>query len=160
MLLAQAQQTSTTHGTCTITSRLCGPTAKLASISIRTASNVQTSDQEDCHEVKIELPTGWLNGFMQLQAAMGLPMRKVTLGVDTVYSLLAFLKRHKAKTSPRAIRFELTDRKPPALVLEPWEQTARIACEFLFGSNRRTSPDLGTAPTAVAGQSPPACRFR
>jgi hypothetical protein len=32
------------------------------------------------------------------------------------------LKRHKAKRSPRAVRYELTPGKPVNLVLEPWEQ--------------------------------------
>ena len=81
---------------------------------------VQTSDREDYHEEKIELPDGWLRGFMQLQAAMALPMKKVTLGVDAMYSLLAWLKRHREKHGPRAIRFELADEKCPRLVLEPW----------------------------------------
>jgi len=84
--------------------------------------DVQTADREDYREDKIELPGGWLRGFMQLQAAMGIPMRRVPLSVGAIYSLLAFLKRHKAKTSPRAIRFELADGQPPRLVLEPWEQ--------------------------------------
>lgn len=83
---------------------------------------VQTQDVEDYHEEKIDLPDGWLSGFMQLQSAMGLPMRKVTLSVDAVYSILAFLKRNKAKTSPRAIRFELQTGQPPKIILEPWEQ--------------------------------------
>jgi hypothetical protein len=83
---------------------------------------VQTSQREDYHEEKIELPDGWLRGFMQLQSAMGLPMRRVTLSVAAVYSLLAFLKRNKARTSPRAIRFELVEGRAPRMVLEPWEK--------------------------------------
>lgn len=83
---------------------------------------VRTEERETWHEEKIELPEGWLRGFMQLQAAMGLPMKRVPLGVEALYSLLAFLKRNKAKTSPRAIRFELTDGQSPQLVLEPWEK--------------------------------------
>ena len=82
--------------------------------------SVQTSDHVDYREEKIELPEGWLRGFMRLQAAMALPMKKVTLGVDAVYSLLAWLKRHREKHGPRAIRFELEDGKSPRLVLEPW----------------------------------------
>lgn len=82
--------------------------------------SVQTADRDDYREEKIELPEGWLRGFMQLQAAMALPMKKVTLGVDTVYSLLAWLKRHREKHGPRAIRFELEEGKSPRLVLEPW----------------------------------------
>lgn len=76
-------------------------------------------------EEKIDLPPGWLRGFMQIQGAMTLPMRRVTLSREAVYSLLAWLKRHRARRSPRAMRFELVAGKPPTLVLEPWEQ--RIA---------------------------------
>lgn len=87
-----------------------------------TGFEVQTSEQPDYREEKIELPDGWLHGFLQLQSAMGLPARRVPLSVSAVYSLLAFLKRNKARTSPRAIRFELADGAAPRLVLEPWEQ--------------------------------------
>ncbi|HPF38417.1 MAG TPA: metal-binding protein [Phycisphaerae bacterium] len=83
---------------------------------------VATKDSPDYHEEKIDLPDGWLRGFMQLQSAMCLPMRKVSLSVASVYSLLAFLKRRKARTSPRAIRFELREGQAPRMVLEPWEQ--------------------------------------
>ncbi len=82
--------------------------------------SVLTSDRTEYREEKTELPDGWLRGFMQLQAAMTLPMKKVTLGLDAVYSLLAWLKRHREKHGPRAIRFELEDGKSPRMVLEPW----------------------------------------
>ncbi len=83
---------------------------------------VATQDRENYREEKIDLPHGWLRGFLQLQAAMTMPMRKVTLSREAVYSLLAFLKRNKAKTSPRAVRFELKSGQAPELVLEPWER--------------------------------------
>ena len=73
-------------------------------------------------EEKIDLPGGWLRGFMTTQEAMGMPGLAVSLSREAVYSALAFLKRHKAKTSPRAVRFELLPGKAPAIVLEPWEQ--------------------------------------
>ena len=75
---------------------------------------------EEYHEGKIDLPAGWLRGLMQVQGAMTLPSRVVRLGRDAVYSLMAWLRRHKASTSPRALRFELIPGSP-ALVLEPWE---------------------------------------
>lgn len=86
--------------------------------------DVATRGRAGYREEKIDLPQGWLRGFMQLQAAMALPMRKVTLTREAVYSLLAWLKRHKAATSPRALRFEAatTAGASPTLVLEPWEQ--------------------------------------
>lgn len=83
---------------------------------------VGTQDTEGHREEKIDLPSGWLRGFMQLQAAMTMPMRRVSLTRDAVYSLLVWLRRHKAKTSPRALRFEQQPGRMPELVVEPWEQ--------------------------------------
>jgi hypothetical protein len=83
---------------------------------------VKTDSAPGYREEKIDLPGGWLRGFMTTQEAMGMPGITVSLSREAVYSALAFLKRHKAKTSPRAVRFELLPGKPPSLVLEPWEQ--------------------------------------
>jgi hypothetical protein len=83
---------------------------------------VATAGNEDYREEKIDLPAGWLRGFMQIQVAMGLPMRRVRLSREAVYNILAWLKRNKAKKSPRAMRFELLPQSPPRIVLEPWEQ--------------------------------------
>lgn len=84
--------------------------------------DVATEGRADYREEKIDLPQGWLRGFMQLQAAMSLPMRRVTLPREAVYSVLAWLKRHKARTSPRALRFEKGPDRQLSLVLEPWGQ--------------------------------------
>ncbi len=73
-------------------------------------------------EEKIDLPASWLRGFMQLQGAMTLPMRRVTLSRQGVYNLLAWLRRHRAPSSPRALRFEIVEGRAPEMVLEPWEQ--------------------------------------
>lgn len=83
---------------------------------------VRTKGGGGIREEKIDLPETWLRGFLQLQAAMTLPMRKVTLDRECVYSVLAHLKRHKARKSPRALRFELNPGRPPVVVLEPWNQ--------------------------------------
>ncbi|HUE72441.1 MAG TPA: metal-binding protein [Pirellulaceae bacterium] len=83
---------------------------------------VATVGNADYREEKIDLPAGWLRGFMQIQVAMGLPTRRVRLSREAVYSILAWLKRHKAHKSPRAIRFELDPGQSPRIVLEPWEQ--------------------------------------
>lgn len=87
-----------------------------------TGFEVKTESAEDYREEKIELPDGWLRGFMTTQEAMGMPGLTVRLSRDAVYSILAFLKRHKAKQSPRAVRFELLPGQAPTIILEPWEQ--------------------------------------
>ncbi|MES2708799.1 MAG: metal-binding protein [Verrucomicrobiota bacterium] len=89
--------------------------------------STKTGDEE-YREGKIDLPSGWLRGLMQVQGAMTLPARTVRLGRDAVYSLMAWLKRHKAATSPRALRFELLP-DSPALVIEPWETRIPVRME-------------------------------
>lgn len=83
---------------------------------------VKTEAMPDFREEKIDLPQSWLRGFMQLQSAMSLPMRKVPVSREGLYNVLAWLKRHKAARSPRAVRFELVPGQPVAIVLEPWDR--------------------------------------
>jgi hypothetical protein len=86
--------------------------------------DVQTSDTAAgiYREEKIELPQSWLRGFSTLQSAMSLPAKRVPVSREGLYSLVAFLKRHKAKASPRAVRFELNPGSPVKIVLEPWQK--------------------------------------
>src|SRR5262249_50279179 len=51
-----------------------------------------------------------------------LPMRRVPVSREGLYNVLFWLKRHRAKKSPRAIRFELDPGQPVQVVLEPWER--------------------------------------
>jgi hypothetical protein len=81
--------------------------------------DVATKGRDDFREEKIDLPDGWLRGFMQLQSAMTLPMRRVRLTREALYSVLVWLKRNRARTSPRALRFERIG-GALKLVLEPW----------------------------------------
>jgi hypothetical protein len=83
---------------------------------------VTTQQDGGYREEKIDLPSSWLRGFMQLQAAMSLPMRRVPVSREGLYNVLAWLRRHRASRSPRAVRFELEPGRPVALVLEPWEK--------------------------------------
>ncbi len=85
-----------------------------------TGFGVRVLGREDFREEKIDLPSSWLRGFGQLQAAMTLPSLTVPLSRDAVYSILAFLKRHREKTGPRCLRFKLRPGESPVVVLEPW----------------------------------------
>jgi hypothetical protein len=82
---------------------------------------VATEGAAGYHEEKIDLPPSWLRGFMQLQAAMSITSRRVVVSREGLYDVLAHLKRHRTRTGPRALRFELTPGQPVRLVLEPWE---------------------------------------
>ncbi len=83
---------------------------------------VNVEQAEGLREEKIDLPPSWLRGFMQIQGAMSLPMRRVAISREGLYSVLAFLRRHRAAKGPRAVRFELERGRPAAIVLEPWEK--------------------------------------
>lgn len=83
---------------------------------------VHTGTAEGYREEKIDLPPSWLRGFMQIQAAMSFPMRRVPISREGLYGVLAFLKRHRAARSPRGVRFELVPGRPVAIVCEPWER--------------------------------------
>ncbi|MBI3185273.1 MAG: SWIM zinc finger family protein [Myxococcales bacterium] len=85
-----------------------------------TGFEVKVQGQEAYREEKIDLPTSWLRGFGQVQAAMTLQTRRVELSLDAVYSLLAFLRRHREKTGPRSLRFQLAPGRPASVVLEPF----------------------------------------
>jgi hypothetical protein len=88
-----------------------------------TGFEVVAGEGATLREEKIDLPASWLRGFGQLQAAMALPARRVELSVDVVYSILAYLRRHREKTGPRSLSFVLTPGKPPQVVIEPWGVT-------------------------------------
>lgn len=86
-------------------------------------------------EEKIDLPASWLRGFGQLQAAMAMPARQLELSTDVVYSILAYLKRHREKSGPRSLQFVLEDGKPPKVILEPWGVTLISRGALYKGAN-------------------------
>lgn len=71
---------------------------------------------------ELEVAQSWLRGFLQVQSAATLPSALCKLSPVDVYNVLYALRVRKAKTSPRALRFELVPGLPPRLVLEPWER--------------------------------------
>ncbi|SEK98405.1 hypothetical protein SAMN05444354_103242 [Stigmatella aurantiaca] len=69
----------------------------------------------------VEVPHAWLRGFLQVQSAATLPASTCTLAPIDLYNLLFALRTRKAKTAPRALRFELIPGAVPRLIIEPWE---------------------------------------
>jgi hypothetical protein len=103
-----------------------------------TGFDVKVEQAASYREEKIDLPPSWLRGFMQLQSAMSLPSRRVPMSKAGLYNILTWLKRHKAKKSPRALRFELDPGQPVQVVLEPWEQRI-VLHETNYGGPRSES---------------------
>ena len=76
---------------------------------------------EGVSERDISVPLRWLRAFGQVQAASTLPAREFELAPIDLYNALLTLRMRKAKTSPRALRYELVPGEAPRMVLEPWD---------------------------------------
>lgn len=87
----------------------------------------------------VRVPYRWLRAFGQVQAASTLPAERVHLAPVDLYNVLLSLRLRKAKTAPRALRYELVPGQTPRLVLEPWEQVL----------NASGSPYQGQVPQVV-----------
>ncbi len=69
----------------------------------------------------VQVPYRWIRAFGQVQAASTLPSYSFELASVDLYNLFLKLRTQRAKTSPRALRYELVPGQAPRLVLEPWD---------------------------------------
>jgi|CXWL01.1.fsa_nt_gi hypothetical protein len=74
-------------------------------------------------EKRIELPQGWLEGFLRVHGLMSMGLTRLRLATIDVLNVLNFLAAHKTRESPRALRFELRPGEPVRIVLEPWNRS-------------------------------------
>jgi hypothetical protein len=86
-----------------------------------------TVDGEVHKEKKIELPETWVQGFHQVQSTMTMSLTSFDVTPLDLMNLLKALRRRKARTSPRALRFELIAGKRIRAVLEPWETPIELS---------------------------------
>ncbi|NIG56297.1 SWIM zinc finger family protein [Chitinophaga sp. Cy-1792] len=98
---------------------------------------VQTSQEELYHEVKIDLPDSWVRGFLQVSSAMTLPAATFDLHPMDVYNFCSWLRRFKEKKGPRSIRFVLEPGKPVKAIFEPWNQEIVCARSLYTGTHAR-----------------------
>ncbi len=77
-------------------------------------------------EKKVELPESWVRGFLQVQAAMGMPGTRLTVKPADLLSAIRFLRYTKAKVSPRALRYEFEPGQDARLVIEPFEHVVPL----------------------------------
>ncbi|MEZ4327518.1 MAG: SWIM zinc finger family protein [Polyangiales bacterium] len=94
------------------------------------------SADEVHHEKQVALPESWLNGFLQVQSAMTLGLTHVQLDPIDLYNLCRLLSRRKAKSSPRALRWELEPGQPARVVFEPWEETLQLSPASAFAGDK------------------------
>src|SRR5581483_789121 len=82
---------------------------------------VKTEGGQGRIERKVDVPDTWVRGFLQLQGAMAMPGTRVIARPVDLLAVLRQLQMNRAKTSPRALRYEFEPGQAARIVLEPWE---------------------------------------
>ena len=77
-------------------------------------------------EKKIDLPESWVMGFLQVHSTMTLGLRRFHMAPIDLYNICRHLRRHKARKSPRSLRYELVPGEPIKAILEPWNHEIEL----------------------------------
>lgn len=83
-------------------------------------------------EKKIDLPDSWVMGFLQVHSTMTLGLQRFPMAPVELYNICRFLRRHKTKKSPRALRYEITRGEPVRAILEPWEHPIPLSAPSMY----------------------------
>lgn len=81
-------------------------------------------------EKKIELPESWVQGFHQVQSTMAMSLTSFEVAPIDMFNVIRFLRRHKTRISPRALRWELVPHRRIRAVLEPWEYPIELSTVY------------------------------
>jgi hypothetical protein len=98
---------------------------------------VQTTDEEQYKEVKIDVPDSWVRGFLQVSSAMTLPSVQFDLHPMDIHSICLLLRRFKEKRGPRSLRYILDPGQPVKIVLEPWGKEIVCARSVYTGHKKQ-----------------------
>jgi hypothetical protein len=110
-------------------------------------------------EKKIELPETWVKGFLQVHSAMSMGLTRFRMAPVDLYNIIRFLRRHRAKTSPRALRYELEPGRRVRAVLEPWEYAIELSPAAIYeGPKPMTVRTWGRDRLRTLARMIPTCR--
>ncbi|MCI0458036.1 MAG: SWIM zinc finger domain-containing protein [Gemmataceae bacterium] len=90
---------------------------------------VTTDEAPAYKEKKIDLPETWVKGFLQVHSTMSLGLTRFHMAPVDLFNICRYLRRRKARTSPRALRYEFQPGKPVRAVLEPWEHVIELTAQ-------------------------------
>jgi hypothetical protein len=114
---------------------------------------VATDGEQGHKEKKIDLPDSWVMGFLQVHSTMSLGLTRFHMAPVDLFNLCRFLRRHRARTSPRSLRYELEPGKPVRVVLEPWEHTIELTAACPVEGGQPLGLDM-TPGAVYAGNKP------
>lgn len=100
-------------------------------------------------EKKIDLPETWIKGFNQVSSAAALSGIELELSPSDMYSICAFLRKHKEKKSPRYMKWVLEPGQRVRIVFEPFGASLTLNAIYQ-GSRRREEKIWGRRRWLVA----------
>lgn len=110
-------------------------------------------------EKKIDLPESWVNGFLQVHSTMSLSLLHFSMSPVDLFNICRYLRRHKARTSPRALRYEFTPGQLMRAILEPWEHVIELTDTAIFAGPKALSlRTWGRTRLQVIARLLPVCR--
>ncbi len=83
-------------------------------------------------EKKIDLPESWVKGFLQVHSTMTLGLTRFRMEPVDLFNICRFLRRRKARVSPRAMRFVLEPGRRVKVVFEPWEHVVELSATAVY----------------------------
>ena len=90
---------------------------------------------------------------------MSLGLTRFRMAPVDLYNIVRFLRRHRAKTSPRALRYELEPGRRVRAVLEPWEYAIELSPTTIYeGPKPMTVRTWGRDRLRTLARMIPACR--
>lgn len=96
-------------------------------------TDLDAAAQGEIHkEKKIDLPASWVKGFHQVQSVMAMSLDHLRLAPIDLFNLIRHIRRFKARTSPRALRWELEPGKRAKVVFEPWEHAIELSPSAVY----------------------------
>lgn len=100
-------------------------------------------------EKKIELPETWIKGFAQVSSAACLEGVAIDITPTDFYDICSYLRRHKAKKSPRYMKWILEPEKPIRIWFEPFQEEM-ILHAIYHGKKKREEKIWGRRRWLVA----------
>ncbi len=129
-----------------------------STLDLSPGAAAQPAPQAGVRERNIQVPLRWLRAFGQVQAASTLPAHEFEIAPIDLYNVLLTLRMRRAKTSPRALRYELVPGEVPRLVLEPWDQVIEGTGKAYQGSTPVVVRTWGRRRLGVLARLLPHCK--
>ena len=119
---------------------------------------VQTGDERDFREEKIDLPDSWVRGFLQVSSAMTLPAHVFNLHPFDMANILTRLAQKKERVGPRSLRFLLKPDAPVEVVIEPWNERLTFRRSIYRGKEGAEIRIWGRRRLAILARALPLAR--